>query len=125
MEAVEERLRQGQQDLAKFVAAARELCDRELKFLDQLPTLPVEAEAPAASQPEPEETVQQIEEKVMAAFGQQSVEEEAPAAEEPAPAAEDDYPDGDPFAEDPVDEPTRRINLNDLKFGRNYTGGED
>ena len=125
VEAAEERLRQGQEDLAKFIAASRELCDRELKFLDQLPTLPVETEAPAASQPEPEETVQQIEEKVMAAFGQQSVEEEAPAAEEPAPAAEDDYPEGDPFAADPVDEPTRRINLNDLKFGRNYSGGDD
>ena len=124
VEAAEERLRQGQQDLAQFIAAARELCDRELKFLEQLPTLPVEA-APASDQPEPEETVQQIEEKVMAAFGEQSVEpEEAPAEHEAAPA-EDDYPEGDPFAADPVDEPTRRINLNDLKFGRNYTGGED
>lgn len=124
VEAAEERLRQGQMDLAKFISAARELCDRELKFLEQLPTLPVETEAPAASQPEPEETVQQIEEKVMAAFGQQELEEEA-APEEETPAPEDDYPEGDPFATDPVDEPTRRINLNDLKFGRNYTGGDD
>ena len=77
------------------------------------------------SQQEPEEAVQQIEEKVLAAFSEQSVEEEAaPAeAEEASPAAEDDYPEGDPFAADPVDEPTRRINLNDLKFGRNYSGG--
>ena len=44
---------------------------------------------------------------------------------EASPAAEDDYPEGDPFAADPVDEPTRRINLNDLKFGRNYSGGDD
>ena len=52
--------------------------------------------------------------------------EPAPAeAEEASPAAEDDYPEGDPFAADPVDEPTRRINLNDLKFGRNYSGGDD
>ena len=74
-----------------------------------------------------EEAVQQIEEKVLAAFSEQSVEEEAaPAeAEEASPAAEDDYPEGDPFAADPVDEPTRRINLNDLKFGRNYSGGDD
>lgn len=124
VEAVEERLRQGQQDLAKFVAAARELCDRELKFLEQLPTLPVEAEIPP-SQPETAETVEQIEEKVMAAFGEESAEEEETTAEEEAPAAEDDYPEGDPFAADTVDEPTRRINLSDLKFGRNYSGGED
>ena len=124
VEAAEERLRQGQMDLAKFISAARELCDRELKFLEQLPTLPVEAEIPP-SQPETAETVEQIEEKVMAAFGEESVEEEETTAEEEAPAAEDDYPEGDPFAADTVDEPTRRINLSDLKFGRNYSGGED
>ena len=124
VEAAEERLRQGQEDLAKFIAASRELCDRELKFLEQLPTLPVEAEIPP-SQPETAETVEQIEEKVMAAFGEESAEEEETTAEEEAPAAEDDYPEGDPFAADTVDEPTRRINLSDLKFGRNYSGGED
>lgn len=124
VEAAEERLRQGQMDLAKFISAARELCDRELKFLEQLPTLPVEAEIPP-SQPETAETVEQIEEKVMAAFGEESAEEEGTTAEEEAPAAEDDYPEGDPFAADTVDEPTRRINLSDLKFGRNYSGGED
>ena len=93
---------------------------------EALPALPVEAAEPS-SQQEPEEAVQQIEEKVLAAFSEQSVEEEAaPAeAEEASPAAEDDYPEGDPFAADPVDEPTRRINLNDLKFGRNYSGGDD
>ena len=124
VETAEERLRQGQMDLAKFIYAARELCDRELKFLEQLPTLPVEAEIPP-SQPETAETVEQIEEKVMAAFGEESAEEEETTAEEEAPAAEDDYPEGDPFAADTVDEPTRRINLNDLKFGRNYSGGDD
>ena len=124
VEAAEERLRQGQMDLAKFISAARELCDRELKFLEQLPTLPVEAEIPP-SQPETAETVEQIEEKVMATFGEESAEEEETTAEEEAPAAEDDYPEGDPFAADTVDEPTRRINLSDLKFGRNYSGGED
>ena len=124
VETAEERLRQGQMDLAKFISAARELCDREPKFLEQLPTLPVEAEIPP-SQPETAETVEQIEEKVMAAFGEESAEEEETTAEEEAPAAEDDYPEGDPFAADTVDEPTRRINLSDLKFGRNYSGGED
>ena len=124
VETAEERLRQGQMDLAKFISAARELCDRELKFLEQLPTLPVEAEIPP-SQPETAATVEQIEEKVGAALGEDSAGEEETTAEEEAPAAEDDYPEGDPFAADTVDEPTRRINLSDLKFGRNYSGGED
>ena len=71
-----------------------------------------------------EEKAQEIEENVLAAFSQQDVEEAEEPAEEPAPA--DDYPEGDPFArEEPeVSEPTRRININDLKFGRNYKGGE-
>jgi len=74
----------------------------------------------------------------MAAFAAQQVETpaepEPQAAAEPAAPAEPepeiqhvDYPVGDPFApqaeeEEPVSEPTRRINLSDLKFGRNYKG---
>jgi len=45
---------------------------------------------------------------------------EEPAAE---PAPVDDYPAGNPFAKaDSADDCTRRINLDDLKFGRNYSG---
>ena len=80
VEAAEERLHQGQRDLAQFIAASREICEKELKFLEQLPELPVEAAEPI-SQQEPEEAVQQIEEKVLAAFSEQSVEEEAAPAE--------------------------------------------
>ena len=104
------------------------LAQAETSAREKIGQLRQEVEAAEAiSQQEPEEAVQQIEEKVLAAFSEQSVEEEAaPAeAEEASPAAEDDYPEGDPFAADPVDEPTRRINLNDLKFGRNYSGGDD
>ena len=119
-EAAEERLRQGQLELARFVAASREICSKELNFLDQLPQLPVETAAPVQEAP-----VEEIEEKVMAAFATQPV-EEAPAQEEKIEApAVDDYPEGDPFADGQVSEPTRRINLSDLKFGRNYTGEQD
>jgi len=116
----EDRLRQGQQELAKFIAASRDICNQQLAYLDQLPQLPVEQPAVPAA----EEKAQEIEENVLAAFAQQDVEESEAPAEEPAPA--DDYPEGDPFArEEPeVSEPTRRININDLKFGRNYKGGE-
>ena len=37
VEAAEERLHQGQRDLAQFIAASREICEKELKFLEQLP----------------------------------------------------------------------------------------
>lgn len=114
----EDRLKQGQQELARFIAASREICDKELQFLEQLPQLPVETEQPAPA----EAPVEEIEEKVMAAFSAQQPEEapeEQPAPETPA----DDYPEGDPFAREEPLEATRRINLDDLKFGRNY-GGE-
>ena len=72
--------------------------------------------------PAEENPVAEIEENVLAAFSAQSTEEQAPTEETPA---EDDYPEGDPFAEEEPLEATRRINLDDLKFGRNYSGGKD
>ena len=121
-EEAEARLRQGQQELARFIAASRELCAKEVQFLDRLPKLPVEAAAPAAPEEAP---VEEIEERVLAAFSEQPAEAPAQPEAEEAPARED-YPEGDPFAaEEEGSEPTRRINLSDLKFGRNYTGGED
>lgn len=123
IEETEERLRKGQQDLAQFIAASRELCAREVQFLDQLPQLPVETAAPA---PAAEMPVEEIEEKVMAAFAAQNAGEDAgkAAAAEEAPVAEEPYPEGDPFVEKEPLEATRRINLSDLKFGRNYKGNE-
>lgn len=121
----ENRLRQGQQELARFIAASREVCSRELQFLEQLPALPVDLpqeSAPAAEEPE----VEEIEERVMAAFGEGDLEtpaEELPAAEEVRAA--ETYPEGDPFVQEDVPaEATRRINLSDLKFGRNYKGDD-
>jgi len=116
----QERLKIGQRDLAQFISAVRAVCQQELDALEQLPELPVAvpvAEEPAA--PTQEETVGEIEQNIYAAFT--AVEEETAAVEEPAP----EYPEGNPFAveEEPVvDEPTRRLDLKELKFGRNYTG---
>ena len=108
--------------LARFIASVREVCARELTQLEQLPELPVET-----ARPDPvEEPAAQIEETVMASFAAPAEEPaEVPAepesAAEPAPV----YPEADPFARESaaeVEEPTRRINLSDLKFGRNYKG---
>ena len=128
IQAVDARLRQGQTDLSRFVSAVQDLCGRELQFLEKLPTAPVEVEPPAAETP-----VREIEEKVLAAFAKQ----EPPApAQEPEPAPEEEtpepvpaeepkqYPEGDPFVREGEDA-TRRINLSDLKFGRNYPKGDE
>ena len=112
----EARLQQGQEELTRFIAASRALCNQELRFLEQLPAIQIKAAEPAVEPP-----VEEIEEKVMAAFAAQpAVEvEEAAAeeeAEEEAPVEETSYVN--PF-EGGLDE-TRRIDLADLKFGRNY-----
>ena len=114
----EERLRQGQVELARFIATSRELCSQELRFLDQLPQTPVSVAAPVV-----EPAVEEIEEKVMAAFAAQKVEEsiEEPEIEEPEeeePVVEEPEEEVNPFAESLGS--TRRIDLADLKFGRNY-----
>ena len=71
----------------------------------------------------PEAQVEKIEEQVLAAFA--PAEEKAPEQpaefEQPAPE-EKAYPEEDPFAKKEPLEATRRINLSDLKFGRNYKG---
>jgi len=116
----QKRLEEGQAELSRFVAASRDLCQRELSFLEQLPAMEVAVPAPVAE----DTSAREIEENVMAAFAAQAKEEEVQESvqeEEPAPAV-DDYPVGNPFARDESLDATRRIDLDDLKFGRNYSG---
>jgi len=116
----QKRLEEGQAELARFVAASQELCRKELSFLEQLPAMEVAVPAPVVE----DVPAREIEENVMAAFAAQAKEEEVQESvqeEEPAPAV-DDYPVGNPFARDESLDATRRIDLDDLKFGRNYSG---
>ena len=117
----EARLQTGRDELARFIATSRDICAKELAFLDQLPEIPVAKSVPVETViAEEQAQVQEIEENVLAAFAEVAEEE----AEEPV-VEEETYPEGDPFAqEEEVSEPTRRINLDDLKFGRNYKGDE-
>ena len=123
--ANEERLRQSQAELEKFSAAIRAVCDKEIQLLTELPQRPVELPGEEAEEDSP---VQEIEDHVMAAFKETDVTEPAAEAEEPAaepaqaPAekADADQADGDPFADFSDLSATRQINLDELKFGRNY-----
>ena len=117
--AAQKRLEEGQAELSRFVSASRELCQRELSFLEQLPAMEVAVPAPVRE----DTSAREIEENVMAAFSAQLAEEEpAEAPAEEAAPAEDDYPIGNPFAQEESLDATRRIDLDDLKFGRNYSG---
>jgi len=132
----QERLLSGQRELADFISGTRELCTRQLAFLDQLPQLPVvRQEAPKT------EPAVQIEEKILAAFKEEPVEQVEEVVEEAAPVTsapedsvpakeaaaerEESYPEGNPFEIPENNEPTRRMDLHDLKFGRNYGLDDD
>ena len=123
--ANEERLRQSQAELEKFSAAIRAVCDKEIQLLTELPQRPVELPHEETEEDSP---VQEIEDHVMAAFKETDVTEpaaeaEGPAAEPAAAPAEKENAasgDGDPFADFPDLSATRQLNLDELKFGRNY-----
>ena len=122
----EARMQKGQQDLNRFINEVRDLCMKELAVLELLPQAEVQVAAPVVVETPVEELpqVEEIEEKVLAAFAaapdEDKVPEEEPVQDVIAEEKKDDYPEGNPF-EDVLGE-TRVINLSELKFGRNYTG---
>ena len=126
----EMRLQQGQLEMARFIAGSRELCAKELSFLDKLPALDLHLPDPAIAAAAAEEAaaVEEIGERVMAGYQEEAAEEvpaeprpaEAPSAAQTPVAA--DYPEGDPFSGE--EGATRKIRLSDLKFGRNYSANE-
>ena len=126
--AAEERLKLGQLELAKFVAESRSVCEKQLAFLAQLPETKVDlmegmmpSAAPAAA-PESvtsvEAAVDEIGAAVLNAFAAEQKAEEEKA--EPAPAQEEKEDYQELFTAEEDTTATRRINLSDLKFGRNY-----
>lgn len=123
------RLQQGQEEIQRFVAESRALCEKELRFLEEFPSLPVEEGAGKGKA---------AEESVLSAG------EPAPAVPEPAPQEETPAPQAAPAAQSvPAAETlldalaaaeeagtedlsaTRRVNISELKFGPNYRGGGD
>jgi cell division initiation protein len=122
----EARMQKGQQDLNRFINEVRDLCMKELAVLELLPQAEVQVAAPVVVEEPVEELpqVDEIEEKVLAAFAaapdEDKMPEEEPVQDVIADEKKDGYPEGNPFAD--VMGETRVINLSELKFGRNYTG---
>ena len=123
----DQRLKQGRQELARFIAAGRELCARELEFLDELPALPVDQEEVPMDIPATATRIKGVEqadpvsaESLFSVPPQENPPQAGEEAELPLPEETPPQPETE---EDPaLLEATRRINLNDLKFGRNYSG---
>lgn len=148
-EEAQDRLRVGQREIGSFAEKVRAVFQQEIQFLDQLPQAPVNAPAapePGAPAKEieakimdsfqredsvPAETSATESAPAQAAKGQPAAvqpasessprQEKQPAQPPAAPEQSDEfpYPEGNPFVP-MADEPTRKIELDELKFGRNY-----
>ena len=141
----QEKLRQGQLALQSFIDEGKKLCGQAAGFLDKLPEYAPETAPPPAQ-------VEQIEQSVLSAAMAAEPASAAPAQAAPAQAAPAETPEpalqtaapttkistaavsaAAEAAPAPVPEPsaaepkpdldaTRRVNLNDLKFGPKYRG---
>ena len=132
----EKRLAMAQEALREFLTRSRELCIQQAEFLRALPELPVEEEPATEEKPGLDETVATIEKDIIKDFSEEDDKPAEPAPEEeekkeddkPAePAPEEEKKEEDKPAE-PVSGDTTvfpsdfKLSLDQLKFGRNYTG---
>ncbi len=128
MEANEKRMKIGQQELAGFIAAVRDVCQRELEALERLPELPVDVTRVEPVTVTLKENQVEEEVNILAELAEikevvEPVQEEEESAAEETGEEEDTtkaYPEGNPFAPEGDPRSTRRIDLTELKFGRNY-----
>ena len=126
MEADEKRMQIGKQELAGFIAAVRDVCQRELEALECLPELPVDIKrVEPVTVTLPEDAVEKeaavlVELAELAETGETEAAAEELEQEEAAADGTKVYPEGNPFVQEGDVRSTRRIDLSELKFGRNY-----
>ena len=133
------RLQQGQDEIQRFVAESRALCEKELQFLEEFPSRPLEEEPEAAAEAIGE-TILSAGEPAPASAVPEAAPQAAPREEVLPPQAPPPIPqtaDPVPTTEKLLDtlasaeqEPedlsaTRRVNINELKFGPNYRSESD
>ena len=129
----EKRLAMAQQSLGEFLAHSRELCVQQAEFLKTLPELPLAQEPAQPEQAKVDDTVTSIEKDIIKEYA--PVQEEAAPAQtpaepgkepekEPAPAGEEEKKEAEPSAstDTAVFPNDFKLNLDQLKFGRNYSG---
>lgn len=112
-----QKLALAQQELAAFVKHSQELCAAQAAFLAQLPEMELAAkeEEPSVTQ----DTIRLIEQDIIRNYA--AAQEETEAAAEEVPVEESAAVAEEVPAEEPFD-PDINLNLDELKFGRNYTG---
>ena len=134
-----EKLAAAQNETADFIRRSRELCARQLTFLDSLP----ERNAPQEREEQENQQDQQPENEAMIL---PAPEEDAVPVADAEPVPQEEVPQPEPAAEPESQEPPReeshevpqeekkdeespfpldfKLNLEDLQFGRNYNGGD-
>ena len=121
--AEEERLRQGKLALARFVAASKDLCAKQLQFLDQIPDLPVELQAPVTEQTPPTQPIEtQIYDTLEEELPPVCVAEDDPYEQQENPFGHEEAEQEEVPEEEPAQEVVHNVQLKELKFGRNYSG---
>ena len=116
----EARLKSAKASLAAMVSGIQDLLTHEQEFLASLPDADVTVAPETDAQPDPA-TADAVVTEIGDSISRMMAEPAAPAAEEKqpeAPAAEEKKA---PAREEQVDDaPTRRLDLSELRFGRNY-----
>ena len=116
----EKKLAMAQSELGSFILRCKELCVQQAEFLTQLPEMELApAEAPVESVATQDTVRVDTKEVAAAAEAAAAVEEEPAAKEEPAAATL--APAEKPVEETPFPADFR-LDLEGLKFGRNYDG---
>jgi cell division initiation protein len=115
----EQRLKAGQQNLAGFIASTREICAQELSYLDKLPQLPTNEGVPEAEETaKPATKVDEIEQNVFATFDDEQDVKDAESVAAQETSVTPSYLENSAPESVHDDDPTRRINLSELRFGK-------
>lgn len=123
--AEEKRLRAARTETAAFLAEMKRRLRQQLEFLEQLPNLEVSAEEP---KPQKADNVVDAAEAIGNVVAQRILEEEQavkPQAEPEAPLEDLEKTKKFPADSSVTEQTTTRINLNDLRFGKDYAVGQD
>ena len=107
----EQKLDLAKKELASFIQRSRELCAAQTAFLSQLPEMELAApQEPAVTQ----DTIRIIGQDIVRAFAEETEAAEEVVVDEPVveEVEEEEVPISEAF----------RLDLDELKFGRNYSG---
>ena len=111
----EQKLALAQKELAAFISRSKELCVAQAEFLAKLPELELVQQEPVC-----EDTIRLIGQDIVRSFAREA--EEPVVEETDEPVAEEEVPEQVEMVEEITPSAMFPTRLDELKFGRNYTG---